>query len=46
MNSGAVAASPTVGELKVLGIVEIGALIATLLAGLLYVRRKGALRWV
>jgi NADH-quinone oxidoreductase subunit A len=34
-----------VRELKVFGIVEMGIFIATLLVGLLYVWRKGALRW-
>jgi NADH-quinone oxidoreductase subunit A len=34
-----------VRQLKVFGIVEIGIFIATLLVGLLYVWRKGALRW-
>src|SRR5579863_252321 len=34
-----------VRELKVFGIVEMGVFIATLLVGLLYVWRKGALRW-
>ena len=34
-----------VRQLKVFGIIEIGIFIATLLVGLLYVWRKGALRW-
>ncbi|HVC04969.1 MAG TPA: NADH-quinone oxidoreductase subunit A [Candidatus Acidoferrales bacterium] len=34
-----------VRQLKVFGIVEMGVFIATLLVGLLYVWRKGALRW-
>ena len=34
-----------VRELKVFGIVEMGIFIATLLVGLLYIWRKGALRW-
>lgn len=34
-----------VRQLKVFGIVEIGIFVATLLVGLLYVWRKGALRW-
>jgi NADH-quinone oxidoreductase subunit A len=34
-----------VRQLKVFGIVEVGIFIGTLLVGLLYVWRKGALRW-
>ena len=34
-----------VRELKVFGIVEMGIFVAVLLVGLLYVWRKGALRW-
>lgn len=34
-----------VRQLKVFGIIEIAIFIATLLVGLLYVWRKGALRW-
>jgi NADH-quinone oxidoreductase subunit A len=34
-----------VRQLKVFGVVEIGIFIVTLLIGLLYVWRKGALRW-
>ncbi|MDQ2959672.1 MAG: NADH-quinone oxidoreductase subunit A [Candidatus Dormibacteraeota bacterium] len=34
-----------VRQLKIFGIVEMGIFIATLLVGLIYVWRKGALRW-
>ena len=34
-----------VRQLKIFGIVEMGIFIATLLVGLLYIWRKGALRW-
>ena len=32
-------------QLKIFGIVEMGIFIATLLIGLIYIWRKGALRW-
>ncbi len=34
-----------VRQLKIFGIVEMGIFIATLLIGLVYIWRKGALRW-
>lgn len=34
-----------VRELKIFGVVEMGIFIATLLVGLIYVWRKGALKW-